>query len=191
MREYEWDGEEYVLRRTATNDSPLSKWNDELSPAEWRDIFLKCLSSEDLQNEDSEFAELVEEMQQEATASYSDGINTGFYINAYTTKQCPSMEGVLEEMRKGLERLQQSREAAQQKIKEDLAKRGPDAEKHLTAEEKKALKGRSAFAGTMDVLKRLSASYRRCYWKSGSEMFFSNFVWTYDLRFTSLLDSFC
>ena len=37
---------------------------------------------------------------------------------------------------------------------------------------KKALKGKSAFANTMEVLKRLSASYRRCYWKSGSEMLF-------------------
>ena len=35
----------------------------------------------------------------------SDGVNTGFYINAYTTKQCPTMGGVLEEMRRGLERL--------------------------------------------------------------------------------------
>ena len=42
------------------------------------------------------------DMLREAGAAFSDGINTGFYINSYTTKQCPTMEGVLEEMRRGL-----------------------------------------------------------------------------------------
>ena len=31
---------------------------------------------------------------------------------------------------------------------------------------------RSRFGATLDVLQRLSASYRRCYWKSGAEMLF-------------------
>ena len=47
-----------------------------------------------------------EDILREAGAAFSDGINTGFYINSYTTKQCPTLEGVLEEMRRGLERLQ-------------------------------------------------------------------------------------
>ena len=37
------------------------------------------------------------------------------------------------------------------------------------------LKGRARFGETLDVLQRLSASYRRCYWKSGSEMLFPIF----------------
>ena len=41
----------------------------------------------------------------------SDGVDAGFYINAYTAKQCPVMDGALEEMRRGLDRLQQMREA--------------------------------------------------------------------------------
>jgi hypothetical protein len=131
-----------------------------------------CARSGGEQAGDAETVHIVEQLKEEATASFSDGINTGFYINAYTTKQCPTMDGVLEEMRKGLERLNQNREAEQQRISEELAKQGPDAEKYLTAAEKKTLKGRSPFAHTMDVLKRLSASYRRCYWKSGSEMLF-------------------
>ena len=168
MKEYEWDGEQYVMRCESTE---ASKWEPELLATEWRDILLKCCSP-DCDEADEGGSELLREMEQESIASFSDGINTGFYINAYTTKQCPTMEGVLEEMRKGLDRLQQNREAAQQKIKEDLEKRGPDAEKHLTLEERKALKGKSSFASTMELLKRLSASYRRCYWKSGSEMLF-------------------
>eukprot|EP00969_Alexandrium_andersonii_P212527 9384398-Alexandrium_andersonii.AAC.1 len=45
----------------------------------------------------------AEELELEAQAAFSDGLNTGFYINSYTTKQCPTMEGVLEELRRGLE----------------------------------------------------------------------------------------
>jgi hypothetical protein len=175
MNIYEWDGEEYVPRRAdsaGTQSTHQSKWESELTPQEWREIFLRCCSTDVDQQGDAEIDAVVQQLQQEAIASFSDGINTGFYINAYTTKQCTTMDGVLEEMRRGLDRLQQTREAQQERIREELEKRGPDAEKHLTASEKKALKGRSAFAHTMDVLKRLSASYRRCYWKSGSEMLF-------------------
>ena len=172
---YEWDGDDYILRRRGAADDQSrqqTKWEAELSPQEWREIFLQCCASDvDVQN-DHEFDELVQELQGSATAAFSDGVNTGFYINSYTTKQCPSMDGVLEEMRKGLERLQHTREVEQDRIKKELEQQGADAEKYLTTAERKALKGRSPFAQTMDVLKRLSASYRRCYWKSGSEMLF-------------------
>ncbi len=70
------------------------------------------------------------------------------------------MEGVLEEMRKGLDRLQAIREV--EKVREQQRSDGP----------KKRL-GR--FAETMQLLKRPSASYRRCYWKSASEMLFPIF----------------
>jgi hypothetical protein len=88
-------------------------------------------------------------------AAYSDGINTGFYINSYTTKHCPTMDGVLDEMRTGLERLQEQREAAQE-----------------AATAAGLTRARSKFGQVLDVLKRLSALYRRCYWKSGAEMLF-------------------
>jgi hypothetical protein len=175
MNVYEWDGEEYVPRRAESSYTELpqqNKWEAELRPDEWRDIFLKCSSGDVVGEGDPEIDDIVQQMKEEATASFSDGLNTGFYINAYTTKQCPTMDGVLEEMRRGLERLQQNRETEQQKIREEIEKQGLDADKHLTAAERKALKGRSPFAHTMDVLKRLSASYRRCYWKSGAEMLF-------------------
>ena len=77
----------------------------------------------------------------EAIAASSDGLNT---------KHCPSMEGVLEEMRRGLVRLQHTRELTRQNLVEE------GVPKRL----------RTAFGEALEVLKRLSASYRRCYWKS-------------------------
>ena len=35
----------------------------------------------------------LQELIRQSVASFSDGINSGFYINSYTTKQCPTMEG--------------------------------------------------------------------------------------------------
>ena len=64
------------------------------------------------------------------------------------------------------------RVAEQARVKEGLAALGTDAEYRLSPAEGRALKGRSRFGQTLEVLKRLSASYRRCYWKSGSEMLF-------------------
>ena len=107
----------------------------------------------------------------EVIASFSDGLNTGFYINAYTTKHNPTMEGVLEEMRRGLERLNQMREEAQARYQQSL-----HANQDATgAADVLAPRRKKAFGETLDVLKRLSASYRRCYWKSGSEMLFPIF----------------
>ena len=33
--------------------------------------------------------------------AFSDGINSGYYINSYTTKPGPGLAGMLEELRKG------------------------------------------------------------------------------------------
>ena len=111
----------------------------------------------------------------EVNPSFGDGLNTGFYINSYTTKHCPTMEGVLEEMRKGLERLHQTREEARQRHEEDVRARAASDANGSTGgiETQPAVRKRkTAFADALEVLKRLSASYRRCYWKSGSEMLF-------------------
>ena len=116
--------------------------------------------------------------EREIIGSFSDGINTGFYINAYTTKHCPTMDGVLEEMRRGLERLHHSREEARARHEEEVKARAEADAKGQTCSETvvaTAPKKRSTFGDTLGVLKRLSASYRRCYWKSGSEMLFPIF----------------
>ena len=71
-------------------------------------------------------------------------MNTGFYIHAYTTKLCPTMDGVLEELRARLERLNARREAEQARLEEELAALDPDFESRLSPAEKKALKESSA-----------------------------------------------
>ena len=93
-----------------------------------------------------------------SVANFSDGVNTGYYINTYTTKQCPTMGGVLEELRLGLERLQHQREqeAMQQS---HVVEKDPAL---LTNEKRKILKGKSSFAKDLRTLNRLSSSYRRC-----------------------------
>ena len=41
--------------------------------------------------------------------TFSDGINSGFYINSYTTKPGPGLAGMLEELRKGGTKMMQVR----------------------------------------------------------------------------------
>ena len=91
---------------------------------------------------------------QEAVAAFSDGINTGFYINSYTTKHCPTMENVLEQMRQGLERLEDQRKMEKARAEEA---EGIDGQ---------VKKRKTAFSETLATLSRLSSSYRRCYWKT-------------------------
>ena len=172
MDVYEWNGEEYIPRRDPAkpklSEQPL-RWGGETRLEEWRQILLRCLTSCSDGDDRSEGGGLLSQLECHATASFSDGINTGFYINAYTTKHCPTMDGVLEEMRRGLERLEQVREAARESSQDAAASaNAPQAEKLVS-------KKRSRFGETLDVLKRLSASYRRCYWKSGAEMLFPIF----------------
>ena len=170
------DAEDYVTR-PAPPDEPLA-WTDNYSPEEWRGILLQCLTdpagSQGTQGADDTSA-FADKLELDAQAAFSDGLNTGFYINSYTTKQCPSMEGVLVEMRRGLERLQAPRQAQQEKMKLELQQRGEDPDKSLSAADRRALGGKSKFGETLDLVKNLSASYRRCYWKSGADRMFPIF----------------
>ena len=70
------------------------------------------------------YAEIIEEIQKAAKASFNDGVNTGYYINAYTANHCPTMDGTLEEMRRGIERMQLSRAAAQEAVQATLDAHG-------------------------------------------------------------------
>ena len=102
-----------------------------MRPEDWRKIFLECLRKKSRDDMETEDKEVLEEMESAATAAFCDGINTGFYINSYTTKHCPTMNGVLEELRRGLERLQQTRSEAQEKIKLQLLNSGPEGQKYI------------------------------------------------------------
>ena len=82
---------------------------------------------------------------------------------------------MLEELQCGLKRLEERRDQEQQKRRELAAKLQEQAEKdqELDAQEQKELpRAKSAFAEAMSTLNRLSSSYRRCYWKSSTEMLF-------------------
>ena len=77
--------------------------------------------------------------------------------------------GVLENLRQGLERLEEQRAREQEELER---KRARDAELVGKEAAMKVHKGKSTFAETMRTLNRLNSSYRRCYWKSGGEMIF-------------------
>ena len=60
------------------------------------------------------------------------------------------------------------RDAAKERLREQAAASASQGDEVLVS----SPATRSQFGATLDVLKRLSASYRRCYWKSGAEMLF-------------------
>ena len=71
--------------------------------------------------------------------------------------------GVLEELRIGGTCSEEQRQEERQRLEDS---------KPTTEAQVLARKGKSPFAETMRTLSRLSSSYRRCYWKSGSEAVF-------------------
>lgn len=169
MQHHEWDGKQYVLRhRTSDPCKDASRWDEGMGLNDWRALLLKLVKERLTDDEQTSPDEALTALLRLSVASLSDGINTGFYINSYTTKQCPTMGGVLEELRLGLERLQlqREREAA---VQEQIAVKDPAS---MTAEDRKVLKGKSSFGEALRTLNRLSSSYRRCSWKSGTEMLF-------------------
>ena len=100
---YEWDGEAFIERLSGgAPEQPMeaTRWDDELTREEWRDVFLAALKedvADDVHLKDC--ACRACDCFRASIAAFGDAINTGFYVNSYTTKQCPSMEGVLENLR--------------------------------------------------------------------------------------------
>ena len=179
MNKLMWTGEKYEDLWDLEGVDPQA-WDDELQPADWRDILLELYNkpttydgSDDdtlpdyIREEYEAQTREADDSMKEAIAAFSDGINTGFYINSYTTKHCPTMDGVLEELRKGIARKEAQRESEALRLKEaeeeksKVLNHGPEIPKK-----------KSDFAEALSTLSRLSSSYRRCYWKSGSEMIF-------------------
>ena len=101
MAIHEWDGEQFVEREPGrSSEQPRGPimWQNEVSPEEWRKIFLMVLEEVDhdpLPHEETCQCNKCECLKA-SVASFADAINIGFYVNSYTTKQCPTMEGVLE-----------------------------------------------------------------------------------------------
>ena len=114
MNVYEWNGSSYEPRlpdgKSLAGESPQI-WNGGWSHEEWSDIFLGLLEQGARGN-----TAVGTDLLREVSAQFSDGINTGFYINSYTTKHCPTMEGVLEEWRVGIQRLEELRQQERCKL---------------------------------------------------------------------------
>ena len=75
-------------------------------------------------------------------AAFADSINTGFYVNSYTTKQCPTMEGVLENLRQGLERLEEQRARDHEEIESKQARDEAVFGRQLSKDELNAYRGK-------------------------------------------------
>lgn len=171
MNFWEWNGRVYEPRLrndVSLEGKPPERWLDQWSHDDWRTLYLKLYADE------GAWSDLTKDLKQYASAAFRDGINTGFYINSYTTKHCPTMDGVLEELRSGIARLETTREAEKEALKKEALKTKPAeaAADGSTLAEQRRLRLKTPFAETLRTLCRLSSSYRRCYWKSGSEMLF-------------------
>ena len=111
MGAYEWDGEGFEAREGDSRMREPSHWGQDKAPEEWRQAFLAALEPEHAILHDHPFicsecgaphhkqpgesghlCECLEcECERAGIAAFADSINTGFYVNSYTTKQCPSM----------------------------------------------------------------------------------------------------
>ena len=128
------------------------------------DILLECTRSDDATGaQDNELATVME---RESTAAMCDGINTGFYINAYTTKQLPDLQGTLEELRKGIQRLELRREETQEAIKKTQS---VDAEGSAASEAPRR-GGPNKFGQVLQTLNTMSSAFKRCHHRSMSEI---------------------
>ena len=180
MNKYEWTGEAYEEKPNLEGQDP-HMWTDFVTASEWREMLLdlhrqyrKPAAPEGDQSTADD--PLLSELSGYAHAAFADGINTGFYVNCYTTKQCPTMEGLLQELQKGIRRLEEQREADEtQRAKAAECATETGLSESASAE---ANRRKSSFSTALQTLGRLNSSYRRCHWKSGSELVFPTFLST-------------
>ncbi|CAK0876829.1 unnamed protein product [Prorocentrum cordatum] len=139
----EWDGEEYAWRTSVGDDCrDGGQWADGNSRADWRRAFLRAFARQgggvfscghfggehhDAPGcPDGHACECLQcECTRAITAAFADAINTGFYVNSYTAKQCPTMDGALENLRKGIERLGKKRDEDQEELEKKRARGEP------------------------------------------------------------------
>ena len=116
MNVYEWNGHRYEGRIPedveVNQATPAEFWCSAWRHDGWRKLFLDLLASDG----SGEPTEEEDKMLKQAADAFRDGINTGFYINSYTTKHCPTMAGVLEELRAGIERLENQRQSEKETL---------------------------------------------------------------------------
>ena len=170
MRLYEWTGSSYDIRAD-TPSHPVSWISRRLEADEfrmaWRQAFRVKFGSavDDSCSDPVEAQALAQAIRVSVNEAFCDGVNTGFYVNNYTTKPGPGLANMLEELQRGIERLEDER-----REREDARRKEEEAAKEA-GEHVPGRRG-TMFAETMRTLTRLTSSYRRCHWKSAAEIIF-------------------
>ena len=101
MAKYEWAASQYE-ERVGTPKEAISWLCTRSLATGFRKAWL--LAHEQRVPEEAELVtdrDLVRAIRCGVSDAFSDGINSGFYINSYTTKPGPGLAGMLEELRKG------------------------------------------------------------------------------------------
>ena len=114
MRLYEWTGSSYDIRAD-TPSHPVSWISRRLEADEfrmaWRQAFRVKFGSavDDSCSDPVEAQALAQAIRVSVNEAFCDGVNTGFYVNNYTTKPGPGLANMLEELQRGIERLEDER----------------------------------------------------------------------------------
>ena len=102
-----------------------------------------------------------------ALAAFVDSHNTGYYVNSYTTKLNPTMDGVLSKLMDSVRRLNSEWAEEEERKKSASGDLPGNAVTDTAGEQRRQRVGRS-----MQMLMRFESSFRRASWKSGCEMVF-------------------
>jgi hypothetical protein len=135
---------------------------------DWQKEFCDILSAPAADGDSDDLDAISHAAHSAAVASFVDAHNTSYYINSYTTKVNPTMDGVLCKLLDGVRRLRDewSDREAQQAVAEENSVSGDNQSGAATS------RRRESFRRTMQVLSRFESCFRRASWKGGCEMAF-------------------
>ena len=138
--------------------------------SEWHDWFTALAGKDRVP--DTELSETLRDIKASAAAAavaaFVDSHNTGYYVNSYTTKLNPTLDGVLSRLMDGVRRLNAQWEDEELK-KQAGADAGPAGNGSTDAASNAR---RQKYRRTMQMLTRFESCFRRTSWKSGCEMVF-------------------
>ena len=107
MGKYEWAADQYEERPEAPTEAILWLQSRTLTKsfrlawvAAHEEAIIKT-SSTSQRSETASDHEFVRAIRCGVNEAFCDGINSGFYVNSYTTKPGPGLAGMLEELQKG------------------------------------------------------------------------------------------
>ena len=151
------------------NTSPCRKW-DMVVFTDWHKIFSDLWHGDMTEAvPDAGSEEFDRLLEQNALATFIDAHSTSYYVNSYTTKVNPTMDGVLCKLLDGVRRLRDEWEDSEAQ-RQERARNGPPSEQVKQPRAIADARRRESFRRTMQVLCRFETCFRRASWKSGSEM---------------------